>query len=86
MSRMDYAGISILISGSTFPPNYYGFYWQPNLWLFFIILIWTLWSLALLVTFHPSGDKPKCRKVRGILYIVVGISAGTPLYYNIYLK
>lgn len=26
MSRMDYAGISILIAGSTIPPYYYGFY------------------------------------------------------------
>lgn len=30
LSRMDYAGISILIAGSTFPPHYYGFYCAEN--------------------------------------------------------
>jgi adiponectin receptor len=29
LSRLDYAGISILIAGSSMPPIYYSFYCQP---------------------------------------------------------
>ena len=31
LMRVDYAGISLLILGSTFPPYYYGFYCEEGL-------------------------------------------------------
>jgi predicted membrane channel-forming protein YqfA (hemolysin III family) len=38
-SRFDYAGINILISGSAFPPIYYGMYCNLNLTIFYLTLI-----------------------------------------------
>ena len=29
LSRLDYAGIALLIAGSSIPPNYYNFYCEP---------------------------------------------------------
>jgi len=30
LSKFDYAGISILITGSSIPPNIYGLYWEQS--------------------------------------------------------
>lgn len=38
-NRFDYAGISILISGSAFPPLYYGMYCQLEVALVYLIAI-----------------------------------------------
>lgn len=38
-NRFDYAGINILISGSTFPPLYYGMYCNLEVALFYLIAI-----------------------------------------------
>ena len=38
-ARFDYAGINILISGSTLPPLYYGLYCHPALAKFYIICV-----------------------------------------------
>lgn len=36
---MDYAGINVLISGSAFPPIYYGMYCNMYLAMFYLIII-----------------------------------------------
>lgn len=41
-SRFDYAGISILIAGSTFPPLYYGMYCYLEVALVYEIITMTL--------------------------------------------
>jgi len=48
--RLDYAGVSILISGSTFPLSYYGFYCEPVYAAINISLVGT----ACLVVFFVS--------------------------------
>lgn len=39
LSRMDYAGVNLLIAGSSFPAMYYGMYCVPNLATFYLIFI-----------------------------------------------
>jgi len=83
--RFDYAGISILITGSAFPPLVYGFYCQP----FFAKLYLTLiGSTSVVVFFVSLGDKihkEEYKKVKAFMYGGLGIFAGTPLIHLLYL-
>ena len=60
-SRFDYAGINILISGSAFPPIYYGMYCNLNLAVFYLSLIAVI-ATAVFITslfewIHTEGNK-----------------------------
>lgn len=76
LSRFDYSGIAILICGSTFPPIVYGFACSPGIKLMYIILISTFCIFAFAVTLMPNSDQPNYRKLRGFLFIIVGLTAG----------
>mmetsp|Transcript_10934 Transcript_10934/g.14750 ORF Transcript_10934/g.14750 Transcript_10934/m.14750 type:complete len:226 (-) Transcript_10934:76-753(-) len=78
LSRLDYGGISILIFGSTFPVCYYAMA-CPQIDVAKNIILWSLAAVCLacfIVTLIPEFDKPKYQKVRAIMYIVLGLSAG----------
>ena len=50
------------------------------------LMIVTLSSLiTLAITFHPKGNSPSCRKVRGIIYIINGLAAGDPFFAGFFL-
>jgi len=81
LRRIDYAGISILVTGSIFPITVYGFYCQP--WIAAIYLgIGSVLSTG--VFFISLGDKfhsEEYRKYKGLLYIALAfISAIPPLH------
>jgi channel protein (hemolysin III family) len=78
LSRFDYSGIAILITGSTFPLIEYGFACTPYLKYTYLSVISTFCAVALVVTMLPNSDKPNYRRLRGILFIVVGLLAGIP--------
>ena len=78
LSRFDYSGIAILITGSTFPLIEYGFACYPYLKYMYLSVISTLCIIALVITFMPNSDKPNYRRLRGIMFIVVGLLAGAP--------
>jgi adiponectin receptor len=84
MSRLDYGGISILIMGSSYPPIYYVFTCEPVYWhqTFFLILITATSTSCFVVTMLPSMNTPKWRPFRGIMFIVLGLSAGIPFVYT----
>jgi len=77
-SRFDYSGIAILITGSTFPPIIYGFACSPAIKYTYLSLISTFCTLAFIVTLMPNSDKPQYRRLRGFLFIIVGLLAGIP--------
>lgn len=60
-SRLDYAGINILISGSAFPPLYYGLYCNINLAIFYLSLIaiiaTAVFIICLFEWIHKEGNK-----------------------------
>jgi len=78
LRRIDYSGISILISGSVFPVAAYGFYCTP--WIAFAYLS-VLTTLSMIVFFLSLGEKfhsDSFRKWKGLIYGSLGITAATP--------
>ena len=78
--RFDHGGISLLISGSCFPPYYYFFYYE-NKYKYFYLLEISILGLAIFLFSILSSDfsKPYKRTFRGILFIVFGICTGIPI-------
>lgn len=84
--RLDYAGISILITGSCFPPLVYGFYCQPIYYQMYLSFV----SVASLIVFFVSlcdfiHSEPY-RKMKDLMYGGLGIFAGLPMLHLIYLR
>ena len=86
LSRLDYGGISFLISGSWMPPYFYSFYWEETRVFAYCysIMIFTIWFAAFVVTLLPRFDKPKFRKFRAILYITAGLSTALPWFHLLF--
>jgi len=82
-SRLDYGGISVLIMGSCYPPIFYIFACQPVFWIrdLFLILISTTSTISFIASLHPAMGTPALRKVRALMYILLGLSAGFPFIY-----
>lgn len=83
LAKLDYAGISILILGSTMPAINYYYACGPALFYryFFMALEITSCTLAFIVTLLPAFDKPQNRKWRGILFVVLGFCSAAPLLF-----
>ena len=72
LSRLDYAGISILIAGSSYPPCYYIFYCEFN-WVIFYLSILSLSGLiCFTLTLIPSFYQPQWRGFRAVLFVCYG--------------
>jgi len=79
----DYAGISLLIGGSFFSPNYYGWYckvYKIQLYLF-LGIVEGLCILAFFVSLHSKFNAPEMRKWWAILYIFIGVMGTFPGIY-----
>jgi len=74
--RLDYAGISILIFGSVFPPFYYGFYCDPLLQYFYVGINGITCSSVYIISIFDFIHTEKWRRVKGIMYAALGIFAG----------
>jgi len=79
LARLDYAGISILIAGSCYPPYYYFFYCEPFWRTFYLAFITIFATTVFLYSFEKNFNKPLNRNLRGILFLTLGISAGIPI-------
>jgi len=79
LQRLDYAGITFLINGSTFPPVYYGFYCQPAFYQFYFILIGVPCLMVFMVSMMDFIYTEKWRRVKGFMYGGLGIFTGVPL-------
>ncbi len=78
LARLDYGGISFLISGSTFSPVMYSFACNPFPKWLYISVVTTFCLLAFVMTLIPGAETPEHRRLRGLLFIIVGMSAGLP--------
>lgn len=84
--RLDYAGVSILITGSCFPPFVYGFYCQP---FFSNLYLAVIGVTSIIVFFVSLGDKihsQPYRKLKSVMYGGLGIFAGLPMIHLAYLS
>ena len=86
LARLDYCGISFLITGSSFPPLLYVFECNTGAKWAFVSSISFFCLLAFIFTLMPGADLPKYRKFRGYLFIVVGLLAGAPAVYTLLLE
>ena len=76
LARLDYGGISILIFGTTVPISTYGMPCEAILTerTIFQIAMGLACMACFVVTIAPGFDKPKYRKWRGIMFIILGLS------------
>lgn len=81
LHRLDYAGISILISGSCYPAIFYFFYTSPNIRNLYITLNTTFGVIVLMCSFFQFFGKPEMKPFRGVLYTVMGLSDAVPLFH-----
>ena len=84
LCRFDYAGISLLIGGSNFSPNYYGLYckeYQTLLYIFLGIIEGSC-LFAFFISLHPKFYSPSLRKAWAFMYVFIGVGGAFPgVYY-----
>lgn len=80
---LDYAGISLLISGSTFPPFVYSFYCEPRYYIIYESVIGGACLLVFVLSLFDTLHRPEYRRIKGILYGSLGIFAGCPIFHLI---
>jgi len=75
---LDFAGITIIIMGSTTPPMYYGMFCEQltfwrNLWLG---LVYACCLIALSVSLNPKviNDRAESGKILAIAFVIAGLS------------
>ena len=79
LNRFDYGGISLLISGSCYPPYYYFFYYSQKLKIFYLSEITIFGIGTFLYSLTDDFNKPKRRSLRGILFLIFGLCTGIPV-------
>ena len=79
LNRFDYGGISLLISGSCYPPYYYFFYHANTIKYFYLTEITVLGVGTFLYSLTDDFNKPKRRSMRGIIFLIFGLCTGIPV-------
>ena len=84
LSRLDYAGISLLIAFSTLSPLYYNYYCEDmHGWrTFYTTTELTASGFVFVVSLWPKFDKPQYRVLRGTLFVTLGLSAAIPFIHQ----
>ena len=82
LARLDYSGIVILIYGSTIPPITYVFACGSSLFYrdVSIVLMTVTCSATLVVTMMPQFATSEYRRVRGTIFVCLGLTAGCPAF------
>lgn len=62
--KLDYSGISLLISGSTLPPYYYGFYCHFHYAVLYITLVGSASLIVFFLSMMDWYSKPEWRPIR----------------------
>ena len=76
---MDYAGINVLISGSSFPPLYYSMYCNFNLVIFYLTIICILGLSLFVLSLFEYLHRPENLKIKSLAYGGFGVSLSIPL-------
>ena len=79
LNRFDYGGISLLISGSCYPPYYYFFYYSKTFKYFYLIEVTVFGIGTFLYSLTDSFNKPNKRTLRGTIFLVFGLCTGIPI-------
>ncbi|EGR29870.1 hypothetical protein IMG5_147130 [Ichthyophthirius multifiliis] len=84
--RLDFAGVSLLVSGSTFPPFYYGFYCNFYLAYFYLSLVTIVSAFVFLVSIQEFINKPEYFAFRSFIQGLLGFFSSIPIGHLIYLE
>ncbi|KAF1779431.1 AdipoR/hemolysin-III-related [Phytophthora cactorum] len=79
LSRLDYAGITILIAGSFYPLIYYSFYCHPWLRSVYLVSISTMAALTFVVALLPIFGTPKFLVARTCIFLALGFFGVVPV-------
>jgi adiponectin receptor len=82
LSRMDYAGISLLIGGSNIPIMYYDFYCYQTLKWVYITGISVGCLVTFYITVHPNYVGSRFRVLRTVLFISLGLCGAVPFLHK----
>jgi adiponectin receptor len=85
-SRLDYAGIAILIVGSIIPWLYYGFYCQFYFKMTYIIAVSIFGILTIILTLMEQFNRPEYRTFRAITFVGLALLSSTPVIHYMIVK
>lgn len=77
-SRLDYAGIALLVIGSNVPWMYYAHFCRPLCYVIYTCAICGIGISGTIVTLWSEFDKPKYRTFRAAVFLTMGLSAIVP--------
>ncbi|KAL5699094.1 Heptahelical transmembrane protein 3 [Ranunculus cassubicifolius] len=83
--RLDYAGISLMIVSSFFPPIYYAFFCHPIARFIYLSFITIFGILAIITLLAPALSTARFRKFRATLFLVMGFSGVIPATHSVAL-
>jgi adiponectin receptor len=78
-NRFDYAGVNLLISGSAFPPLYYGLYCQLAVATLYLTLILITATFCFVVCLFEWIHRPGHEKYKAFLFGGFGVSMIIPI-------
>jgi len=83
LATLDYAGICVLIMGSSYPPIFYPFACENMFGTrnFFLYCITISCSIAFVAMLTPAMTSSACRPARAIMFVGLGLSALIPFFY-----
>jgi len=79
LCRLDYAGITFLIPGSCYPPYFYFYYCEKWIGTLYLLIISTFSFIVFVCTLYPGFHGPRFRKIRGSLFLILGVSTSIPI-------
>ena len=79
LSRFDYGGVCLLITGSCYPPYYYFFYCEPKYRTFYLTFVTTLGLTTFGLCLTDGFNLPDKRILRGSSFLTFGICSGIPI-------
>jgi len=86
LSRLDYAGIALLIAASSFPAVYYGHYCAPWWQRFWLVIICFCCLSGMAVSMLERFSSPEWRAWRAIIFVGCGLSGVFPLFHQFYVQ
>lgn len=86
LNRIDYAGISILIAGSCYPPYFYFFYCSSFFSMFYVTFITIFAVVVFACSLKSDFNTPKRRSLRGILFSLLGVSTAAPFIHILFFS
>ena len=84
-SRLDYSGIAFLITGSSIPAYYYGFYCTSLAQYTHITVLVILCVVCITISMWSKFNTPRYRVTRFVVFVAFGLYGAIP-FIHIYLR